>query len=196
MGRVLCIYEDRAFEDVVTPLIRRILPSSTEITERRTAGCRIDNLNAIINDLVGNCCALVIGADCGGLRGADITRKRQLLTANPRIAGLPTALALPKPSVEAWLLTNPTSLRTALTPHSSIAHPRLPERLPRFPTSEQQAKKMLADLSSHMLGFPALRGGVEYGPEVISLLELEDISNNSLRSFVTEARNLAGQIRR
>lgn len=198
MSYILCAYEDRAFQEVVSSILFKLfdeIDSSFELLERITAGCNWDNLQSIIEDFSSNSVAVVIGADRGGLQGTDAREKHDLLATNVESRGIPYSVALPQPSVEGWLLTDPPALRDGMAPYSNHNRVRLPAELPPYPVnSEIRAKKILGDLSFHLLGFSPGRGGIEYASEIVQRIDLNRVDEESLKEFLADARRMLGSL--
>jgi hypothetical protein len=190
--QLLCIYEDRAFEDVVTPLLLRLGAqcgvSLAPLLVTLTHGCRFGALTRAIEAHGPTANLLIVGADAGKLTATkkEVRMRKRLGTT---IADLRRVFAVPEPSAEGWLQADPAALKAgiaeALKTKVTLAH-----EIGAYPKDEAHAKARLRDLLRGA-NLPSLRDGLEYGPSVMRYTRYE--SHPSLQRFVNAFRQQAAQ---
>jgi len=187
---LLCAFEDRAFEDIVLPIIRRVVAESRgwrlEARVIFTHGCDWGALAGIARDYLNWPDVMVVGADT---RGESPARKRKSMTPGlKRVLPLRLRdrciLALPAPCAEGWLQADAAALKRGIS--DVLGRPvSLPAEVGRYPRGEQQAKERLRSLLERS-SVPTLRGGLEYGPAIARHVDLS--AHTSLREFVRDLR--------
>ena len=192
---MLCAFEDRAFEDVVLPIIRRVASEGRawhiETRVTFTHGCDWRALDAIATDYASWPDLMVVGADT---RGNSPARKRKDMTPDLRRV-LPQRLrdrcilALPAPCAEGWLQADLGALKRGIADvlGRSVS---MPASVGKYPRGEQQAKQRLRSLLEQS-AVPTLRGGLEYGPPVAGHMDFS--AHSSLRDFVRDLRRALRQ---
>lgn len=182
-------FEDRAFEDVVVPLVERVAREENRevglLATRLTHGCRFRDLSAILTDLADRVDGLIIGADT---RDSTPAKKEQAMRerVGKRLGPLPVIFALPQPCAEGWLIADLGALKRGVAEQLGEAV-ALPARAGRYPRGEQAAKDRLRSLL-RQADVPFLSGGLEYGHAVMHHVRYE--AHPSLKRFVAQLRQL------
>lgn len=186
--RILCAFEDRAFEDVVLPAVARICEemgsSQPEVVGPLfSRGCRWSALLAILRDRGAEPDLVLIGADTGS---RTVAQKRAAMRERVEGAIEPfrVVYALPKPCAEGWLQADLHALKEGVESELE-ATITLPEDTGGYPGDERDAKERLASILDRS-GVPTLRGGLEYGPAVMERVRFS--SDASLEEFHQELR--------
>ena len=190
MRRIGAAFEDRAFEDVVLPLVERLAKEEAAevqiLPPRLTHGCRIRDLRAILADLgEQRVDGLIIGADT---REHSPSKKQQALVERigADIGPRPVAFALPQPCAEGWVLADLSALKRGVAERlgEQVILPGSPGRYPR---AEQRAKDRLRSVLREA-NVPFLSGGLEYGSAIMRHVRYD--AHPSIRRFVAQCRQL------
>ncbi|MGH7295636.1 MAG: hypothetical protein ACRELB_11910 [Polyangiaceae bacterium] len=184
--RVLCIFEDRAYEQVVKPLIERIATEAglrVDVVMRFTRGCRFEPLEQWLKesrDAYRLCC---IGADAGNLpagkKERSMRKKLGGLVDDPSIV-----FAIAQPSAEAWLQADLSALKAGVATVTE-ATVNLPKKTRKYPRDEEGAKRGLRELLASA-GVRTLQDGLEFGPAIMECVDVD--AHPSIRRFVDELR--------
>lgn len=185
--RVLCVFEDRAFEDVVVPVVDRVFADAgfedwTMLDPLKTRGCRWGALESILGDWRDGADLIVIGADA---KEGSVARKRAAMAEHVEafVHADRVVYALPKPCAEGWLQADLRALKTGVQDALEM-NVSLPGDAGPYPEHERAAKDRLGALLSRS-GVPTLRGGLELGPAVMAHVDLLGC-HSSLSDFVHE----------
>lgn len=186
--RILCAFEDRAFEDVVLPVVGRLceemdLPRPVIEGPLFTRGCRWRPLRRILSDRGSGPDLVLVGADAGPL---TVAQKRSAMLARVEQTTDPSRVvfALPKPCAEGWLQADLRALKQGV--EDEIEEPiTLPEDTGAYPGDENEAKRRLASILDRA-DVPMLRRGLEYGPAIMRRVEVS--REASLERFDRELR--------
>jgi hypothetical protein len=186
--RVLCAFEDRAFEDVALPMVRRIFDETgfePPLIQGplRSRGCRWKALQSILRDEGQQADLIVIGADTGPLTVAQ--KRSAMLGRIERIVDTRRVIfALPKPCAEGWLQADLQALKRGV--EEELDEPiTLPEDTGSYPTDEEQAKDRLAGILSRS-DIQPLRHGLEFGPAIMR--HVDPSAHSSLEELDRELR--------
>lgn len=187
--RTLLVFEDRAFEDIVLPVIERVLGDegyATRIPERPlfTHGCKGDELKRVLRDHGSRADLVVIGADTQQRTPAQ-KRKAMATLVGGFVSPEQVVYALPQPSAEGWMQADLGALKRGIHEALGIAV-TLPATTPPYPKKEEEAKRSLASILNHAR-IPMLRGGVEHGPAVMAHVDLA--AHSSMEGFVRDLRH-------
>lgn len=187
--RILLLFEDRAFEDIVLPVAERVLADEgyqTPVLEGPlfTHGCRGNALKRALKDRGSSADLVLVGADT---QQKTPFQKRKAMAA--LIADLVSSdrivYALPQPSAEGWMQADLGALKRGIQEVLETVVP-LPPETGSYPKAESRAKERLASILSRA-GIPMLRGGLEYGPAVMAHADFT--AHPSLEEFVQELRH-------
>jgi len=190
--RVLCVLEDRAFEDVALPAALRVAEETgkrLELRQRLTHGCRVERLEAIVARPPAGIDLWLFGADAGKLDGRRKERGFRK-TVEPLLSGAPYALAVPEPCCEGWLQADLAALKGGIADELGDAV-TLPSDTGAYPAGEQAAKDRLRKLLE-MADVPCLRGGLEFGPAVMRRAKLT--IDRSLERFTSDLRHVLNRL--
>jgi hypothetical protein len=183
--QILAVFEDRAFDDIVTPLIRRVAGEQgvdVELVVRLTHGCRFQELQELLQR--GRPILCVIGADAGQHKSSS---KEKAMRGRAGGA-LPqrTIFSIPEPSAEGWLQADLAALKRGVSEAlQTLIH--LPADAGPYPRDEKNAKQRVRSLL-RSAGVPVLRDGLEYGPSVMQYVAYD--AHPSLQRFVRDLRAL------
>lgn len=185
--RILCAFEDRAFEDVALPIVRRILDETGRPEPRIrgplfSRGCRWRALQSILRDHRVEADLVVVGADTGPRtvaqkRSAMLGRLKQTVDRDRLV------FALPRPCAEGWLQADLQALKQGVEDELGETI-TLPEDTGGYPVEEEQAKRRLAAILDRS-DVPMLRHGLEYGPAI-----MRRVRTSTERSLEEFDRNL------
>ena len=196
---ILCAFEDRAFEDVVRPLVERLLAEEglreADIRPLLTHGCQWTELGHIGRDYETWADLVIIGADTRGKTPAQKRRSMEkgLERSLPeRLRGERCLLALAAPCAEGWIQADLAALKAGVAEELDDVV-SLPGDAGAYPGAEQQAKDRLRTILERA-DVPALRGGLEYGPAVMRHVALD--SEPSLAEFAKAFRHRLQRWRR
>lgn len=154
-----------------------------------TNGCKVQLMLERYRKLQGQCDVLVIGADSKhGGKHQTFKRKAGLLreAIRDRAGALSVTLvpAIADPSVEAWLLSDPTALKVGLGRALELGF-AMPRHWPT-PTTEREAKRDLGKVIRDGTGAVLPLGGFEYAPAILEEMELMNSRNPSLAEWARE----------
>lgn len=186
--RLICAFEDRAYEDVVVPLVRRVAAeegvevdlAAVEIVH----GCRFKKLERILRDRRREEGLWIIGADA---RDRSIHRKQEAMAdrLGRLLQGKDTLYAIAKPSAEGWIQADLAALKEGVA-EALETDLTFPPHIPPYPEDdEKQAKQRLGSILGEA-GVPTLRQGLEYGPDVMKHVRFE--TEASMATFVGDLR--------
>ena len=198
--RVGVVGEDLGFADFLGPWIDRIAADRSIPTEvvpaELTHACRPAQLRNWLERLEPRCDLLVVGADSGGSTHARTTRsyRRKVQDMAPLVdaRAKPVVLAVAEPSVEAWLIADPSAFADGITAGTGVRF-RVPAVWPR-PRGERDAKEALGRLLAEGLGEPLLRNGFEFAPEIVR--RMTPGSSESLDAWVREFERTLSSVAR
>ncbi len=197
--RVRYVLEDRAHEEFVPALFRRVArEKGIEVTEGRThhrggAGSTIRELRQLLVDINHNIIErpelIIVGidADCGqqGNREQQVGQACQL----EQYDGL-VLTAEPDPHIEIWYLADPEFVQQLLKTSSRPSDPKIRCKKLEY----KDALRAAAQLS----GVRSPLGGVEYGREIAAGMDLYRAGRRvpSLKQFTDAARRCCDEYQR
>ncbi len=190
------IAEDIRLVDFLRPAIGKLAgPGAVELLRiEKIRGCRGRRLRDVYPAIRSECALVVVAADAK-IEGKPVTHRRKARALETFLGGRDPGLlpAVAAPSVEAWLLCDPTSFAAGISEGTGGRFRKLAE-WPN-PRSERSAKEALGRLIHEGCGGHLPRSGFEYAPEIVARMDLLHAPNRSLadwaRAFVERIARIA-----
>lgn len=189
--------EDRAHEEFLKPLLRRIADEETAAVTVRVRSARgghgkaIDEFRLYQRLVVAGATAeghpeiVVVGID--GNCSTFARKRAEIQEATQEVMQNAVVAACPDPHVERWYLADPDSFHTVVGHRPVVG---------RKKCSRDHYKRILTD-SVRQAGHPPTLGGIEFAGELVAAMDLYRAGqqDGSLRAFVNDLRGKLRQLR-